>query len=265
MIRRIFSALLVTVFTAFPLDALPDSGPDGSWYGIYLRGVKIGFSHTATHSLDSTVVSTDRTVMVFSMLGTRDSVDTFVRAVSGTGAELRSFEFRLSGRDTEFKVLGTAKDSVLYLDISMGGETRRDTVNCSGPPQLPNTLALLFSSEEFYPGKTINAQVFDPSALSVQPLEVTVGELEWIELEGRQVNAWHVVQNLAGVRVDSWLDSNEGILREESGMGYSLTLAGQRRSRGRRLAQRFSRHTGADCRDTGPCTAHAPTAQSPGA
>lgn len=223
MISKWIPVFLLTSFLAAPSPASPDT-LESYWYGVFLRGVKIGFSHATAEFSDTSVVTTELTVMVFSMLGSRDSVHTFVRAVSGSDYGLRSFEFILGGRDTEFSASGAVAGSDLHLEVKLGGETRLDTVECGEPPQLPSTLGLLFSREGLESGKAFRAVVFDPTLLYTQLLEVEVRGRESVGPDSGAAEAWHIVQRMAGVRVDSWLDDSGRVLREESGLGYSLVL-----------------------------------------
>lgn len=197
---------------------------EDSWYGVYLRGEKIGWSHTTVTPCDSGILVDDTSRLEFTMLGKPETVETKLRSLSGDSLELRWFVFSLSGRDTRFGVCGTAIDTTLYLRVEMGGETRRDTLSFGKAPQVPGTVGLLFAREAVETGKKFRAVVFDPSALAAQELEAEAVGREPLPWRGATVLAWHIRQDLGGVRVDSWLDEKGVVLREESGMGYRLEL-----------------------------------------
>ncbi len=197
---------------------------ENSWYGVYLRGEKIGWSHTTVTPCDSGILVEDISRLEFMMLGKPETVETRMRSLSGDSLELRWFVFSLSGRETSFSVSGAAEDTMLYLSVEMGGENRRDTLSFGKAPQVPGTVGLLFAREAVAAGRRFSAVVFDPSALAAQELEAEVLGRERIPWHGAKVRAWHVRQDLGGVRVDSWLDENGVVLREESGIGYRLEL-----------------------------------------
>jgi len=195
---------------------------ENSWYGIYLKGQKIGWSHTVVSRADSGIAVQDISRLEFSMLGKPESVETRMLSLSGDSLELKHFTFSLSGRETRFRVEGLAQDTCLLLSVEMGGETRADTLSFSSLPQLPSTVGLLFAREAVAEGRKFSAVVFDPSSLAAQELEAEVAGREPIVWGEGEVIAWRIHQDLGGVRVDSWLDDQGQLLREHSGMGYQV-------------------------------------------
>ncbi|MBN2287951.1 MAG: transglutaminase domain-containing protein [Candidatus Glassbacteria bacterium] len=195
-----------------------------SWYGIYFQGQKIGYSNSTTSRQDSFLVITDRTYMSFSMLGSPQAVDSYLRAVADDSLRLLSFVFSISGEESEFGVRGTVEDSVLALQVTSAGETRSERVRVQGHPQLPSTVQLLLADLELEPGRRFSTTVFDPGSLANVPLEVEVLGREKITYQGREVEVWHLRESMLNMPVDTYLDDDGRMLEERSRMGYRVVL-----------------------------------------
>jgi Transglutaminase-like superfamily len=198
------------------------------WYGIYFKGQKIGYSESMTAHQDSTLVVTDRTYMTFAMLGRQQRVDSYTRAVTDDSLRLISFVFSISSEESDFGVRGRVEENELVLQITTAGETRDERVKLDGPPQLPSTVSLLLSEEEFEPGKRFSTTVFDPGSLANVPLVVEVIGRESITHGGQEVQVWHLQENMLNMLVDTYVDDEGQMLEERSQMGYRVVLEDER-------------------------------------
>jgi len=207
-----------------PAERLGKVESESNWYGIYMRDKKIGYSQSTTTNLDSQLVCTDRTYLEFTMVGRRQAINSYSRAVVDSRMNLQSFIFTLSGQDTDFGVRGRVDGEELALTITMAGESRGEIIELDEPIQLPNTVQLLLEEKGFEPGAKYSTQVFDPSSMKNVPLEIEVVGRESIEFRGTPTEVTHVRQNMGGLGVDSYFDSEGNLLVERSGMGYRLVL-----------------------------------------
>ncbi|MEA1996508.1 MAG: transglutaminase-like domain-containing protein, partial [Gemmatimonadota bacterium] len=197
---------------------------EAGWYGIYLNKQKIGYSATTVVRQDSFYISTDRSFMAFTMLGRKQAVNTYARAVTDDKMRLLSFIFTITGKETDFSVRGNVEDKWLNLEITMAGESRTEKVRIEEPPQLPSTVTMLINQRELKAGDRFKTVVFDPTSMSNRPLEIEVAGREEIPHRGEKTEVWHVRQFMAGMKVDSYIDNEGRLLEERSEMGYRLVL-----------------------------------------
>ena len=197
---------------------------DSQWYGIYFQDRKIGYSHSTISQQDSFYVSTDRTYMNVAMLGKQQEFDTYVRAVTDDKYQLRSFIFTLKGEDTDYGLRGRVDGKTLFVNIITAGEEHGQSIELDEPPQLPSTIGLLMSAKELNPGDKFSTTVFDPGSMSNQKTVIKVIGYEDIEYHGETKNLLHVHQDMGGMQVESYVDSEGNTLIEKSQMGYNVIL-----------------------------------------
>jgi len=197
---------------------------EARWYGIYFQGEKIGYSNSRMVRQDSQLVVTDRTYMSFAMIGRRQKVDSFVRAVTDDSLRLLSFVFSISSEDSEFGIRARVEENALVLQITSAGETRSERIELKERPQLPSTVELLLADRELEPGQRFSTMIFDPASLAEVPLEIEVIGRESIIHRDREVPVWHLRQNMLNMPVDTYLDEDGRMIEERSGMGYRVVL-----------------------------------------
>lgn len=212
-------------------EALDRLESESVWYGIYLQGSKIGYSHSITTVLDSAIITTDHTFLSFSMIGSRQEVTSYSRAVTDTLMRLQSFVFSLTGQDTDYGVRGRVDGNALNVVMSVAGESRGERIEIDEPPQLPSTIQLLFDDELLDSGGRYTTTVFDPSSMKNVPLTVEAAGDTAIEYQGAVVNVRRVIQRMSGLEIVSFIDSADNVIEERSGMGYRMVLEDEQSAR----------------------------------
>jgi hypothetical protein len=211
-----------------PLELSPEAldrlESESVWYGIYLKGSKIGYSRSNTTVLDSAIISNDYTFLSFSMMDSRQEVNSYSRAVTDTLMRLQSFVFSLTGQDTDYGVRGRVDGNVLNVVLNVAGESRGEQIEIDEPPQLPSTIQLLLDQELLESGGKFTTTVFDPSAMTNVPLTIEVLGDTSIEYRGAVVDVRRVREDMGGLEIISFIDSAGRVLEERSGMGYRLIL-----------------------------------------
>ena len=212
-------------------ERLGELESEESWYGIYVKNEKIGYSRTSVVTQDSLVISTDRTYMAFQMIGRNQSLNTYSRAVTDQRMQLVSFIFTINGEDTDYGVRGRVDGQWLNLNITVAGETRGERLHIDEPPQLPNTVELLLAGRELKKGLRISTTVFDPGSMANEPLVMEVLGREKITWSAAEKEVWHIREDMGGLRVDSYVDDQGQVLEERSGMGYRMVLEDEQTAR----------------------------------
>jgi hypothetical protein len=212
-------------------EALDRLESESVWYGIYLQGSKIGYSNSITTVLDSSIISTDHTFLSFSMIGSRQEVNSYSRAVTDTLMRLQSFVFSLTGQDTDYGVRGRVDGNALNVVMNVAGESRGERIEIEEPPQLPSTIQLLLDDELLESGGSYTTTVFDPSSMKNVPLTVQAAGDTSIQYRGEIVEVRKVLQQMGGLEIVSFVDSSGNVIVEQSGMGYRMVLEDEQSAR----------------------------------
>ncbi len=218
-----------------PLDLSPEAmdrlESESLWYGIYLQGSRIGYSHSITTVLDSVIISTDHTFLAFSMIGSRQQVNSYSRAVTDTLMRLQSFVFSLTGQDTDYGVRGRVDGNALNVVLTVAGESRGERIEIEEPPQLPGTIQLLIGNGLPDSAGSYTTTVFDPSSMKNVSLTIEAAGDSSIEYQGRLVAVRIVRQQMGGLAIVSFIDSAGNVIEERSGMGYRMVLEDEQSAR----------------------------------
>lgn len=214
--------------------------PGASFYSIRLGEVPIGYAASRIDTLpDGFILDDDMRLRVMA-LGNDAAAIARTRIHLGRRLELQKFEFALRSDFGEFTVDGTmAGDTALDLEINAGGDEQRMTVPTDGPILLPQVMPLhLALGAEPKPGATYTFEVFDPSTLERQRVDIEVvgretvifadsagydsSAVRWVPARYDTVETWHVKQGYGGVELESWIDPDGQVVKATSPLGYTI-------------------------------------------
>jgi hypothetical protein len=212
-------------------------GTAAEWRGVYYRGEKIGFSVSQTTATgDGFEVREDARLQMSLFGATTPAAVTTVAHVDDNFA-LRAFEFSLDPGTGPVQVTGTVKDRHLSLAIKTSGGTQTEERDLDEPPALSLNLPRRMAASGFKPGTAQQFQVFDPATLRNQPVTVSVGKREIVQLSSslptrvgsRQVYrptrtsipAFRLDLTFAGLHTTSWVTDTGEVVKEESPLGFS--------------------------------------------
>lgn len=203
------------------LDAAPPPGAvaaEDAWMGIYMRGEKIGYSHSRMTPSDGGYRFVESSYLRLSVLEQVQTVRVQIEAVTTPDFALRSFTVALDSGLGVFDVRGAVEDQTLVLHMTAGGEPTEQRVPLSEPIFLPSSARARLRSVPLTPGRTLALRVFDPTAMEHQPMQIRVIGRAPLTLDGTTVNAWQVRETFRGVESSVWLDDAGQTLREEGPM-----------------------------------------------
>lgn len=192
------------------------------WYGIYLKGQKIGNSHTRMLKGDREIRLQDETFLKLTLLGIPRELKITTAAKLSSAFVLRSFDFRLSSYLVDFRARGEVLGKVLFVKVNAGGVPENIALNFKDPPILWTDLTPALLAKGAEEGKTYRLPVFDPSTLSLREVAVRIIGRENLRLGKETVPARILQSEYAGIQTRSWIDSSGNILKEESPMGLTL-------------------------------------------
>jgi hypothetical protein len=189
--------------------------------GLYMRGEKIGYTHSRTRPVDGGFQFEETSHMRLSVLDQVQTVHAVIDATTAPDYSLRRFQISLDSGVGAFSVHGTVDGQALQLRTTAGGQNTDQALDLSGPLFLPSSARAHLHAAGLAPGAAVTLQVFDPAGMEYQPLQARVVAREGITVEGTMHDAWKVVESFRGIDSTVWLDDAGHALREEGPMGLT--------------------------------------------
>ncbi|MFH1641098.1 MAG: hypothetical protein ABIA66_03940, partial [Candidatus Omnitrophota bacterium] len=199
-----------------------------SWYGIYFKNAKIGYSHTQVTAAgkieDVSYTITTQAFLNLSILGESQLVWLEGEANLKENHLLKDFIFLLRMGDQKFSVEGRCKSAdklLLKINTASGSLEQELTV----PPDLMvaslfspfNMLANLKQREQFI----IN--FFNPVTQGIESARVRVLRREKLLASGVLSEALVIESDSQGFKTITWVDADKGdILRQETPLGWTV-------------------------------------------
>jgi hypothetical protein len=212
-------------------------GTAAEWRGVYYRGEKIGFSVSQTTATrDGFEVREDARLQMSLFGATTPAAVTTVAHVDDNFS-LRAFEFSLDPGTGPVQVNGTVAGKHISLTIKTASGTQSEERDLDAPPALSLNLPRRMAAAGFRPGTEQQFLVFDPATLRNEPVTVSVGKREIVQLTSalpvrvgsRQVYrptqtsipAFKLDMMFAGLHTSSWVTDTGEVVKEESPLGFS--------------------------------------------
>jgi len=203
--------ILLILFLASPLFARE------YWYGIYLKGNKIGYSSLSLNKTSSGYNVKEKMVMQLKMLGETKKVESETDVITDSRFNPLSLKFSLTTRDQKVKGDGkiSGKNLHIQLHTSGGGIIERD-LTYSGILHTNATLKAYLMN--FLPQKNMQISLFDPSTVTLSHAELNFISFKDTLLEGNKRKVFLYTLVYEGVTSKLYVIRGH-ILKEEGPMG----------------------------------------------
>ncbi len=201
-----------------------------SWMGIYMEGIKVGYSH----NMES----------VFSKEGekfTRSTNESWMRVsrLGGAPVEIASAQESIY-RDGEIPVETVVRTRMSESEIIISAEILEDKISFKMGEKLVKELAY---SEKFYlgipveeiirkgglkPENRFTYRILDPLSRSIQESSFHVIGREDVLILGKKLNLWHVrteMMSIIPVVMDEWMDDEGAIWKSVSRASFMTTTS----------------------------------------
>lgn len=216
--------------------------PGPAYYSVWREDRRVGWARSELDTIPSRdeFLLRDQLVLDLGALGLGGEARVRTRALLGPSLSLRRFSVEASGLLAQLSADGIVSgDTVLELTVRRGGETSSLRVPLDGPVVLSNALPLRLAAQGgAEPGERFDVRAFDPMELAPKTVRVEVLDRRlrsypdsavldsagggWHAVRRDTVRAWLVAQELAGIRVESWVDANGRLLEARTPSGFRL-------------------------------------------
>jgi len=208
--------------------------PGVAYYAVFQGDRRIGWAQTEIDTLPDAGGFTirDRLTLTRALVPGTDPLSMDVTARLGSTLALRTFRADVTGipgiRSVEGEVRG---DSLVDIMVVDEGEGRRSSVPLREPIVLAAAWPLRLAAQgDFEPGDRLRLNMFDPITATSMPVDLTILAYEqktypdsvialgglWVAAREDTVGAWWVEQEMAGVRLKSWVDEDGRLLIAEA-------------------------------------------------
>jgi hypothetical protein len=209
-----------------------------SWMQIEHEGLPIGYSHTWVDTnlkYDKTsYVLKNETILNFKMMGKEQWIIISVDATLDDQYSLQTFSAMISSTPYSTRITADRKKEGLFnvsLSSPMGERNfevtiPRDVVLYS--PMIEMTMKSLS------PGQSMRLKTIDPLTLTVADLTIRAVRRENMVLEGESKMATLLNVSYQGMNVNTWIDADGMILRQETPFGWVIRASTQHEIFGQR-------------------------------
>lgn len=235
-VKRLYFRPLATLLA----EAARTIPPGIAYYSVFQGDRRIGWAQTEVDTLPSGggFLLRDRLEIREALVPGTNPLSMVVEARLGPTLALETFRLRAVGipgvHTVEGEVRGDSTLDVRILGDEPGSET---SLPLEEPVVLNGAWSLRMAAQrDLRPGDRLRLNMFDPLTSAARPVDLTVLAQEqktfsdsvtavnglWVSAREDTVSAWWIEQEVAGVRLRSWVDEDGRLLIAEAPGGLRL-------------------------------------------
>lgn len=221
----LFGALLKRDYFIKSIDIREDQtlkrGREESFAGIYFQNERIGYvKNRLTESGTDEYILYQDAFLYLNILNESHPVDMRVKATLTREMLLKDFVFHFTSPFYKMSAEGYVEGQVVNFTLTTGKETISDTIRLKKQPFLSTDRRSYLLKQDLQPGDKLKIPYFDPISLSGKDTVMEYKGQEKILLNKRVYNLHHFVETFSGIKINSWLDDEGKVVKEESPAGF---------------------------------------------
>ena len=221
----LFAALLKRDYFIKSIDVREEQiikrGREESFAGIYFQNERIGFvKNRLTESGTDAYVLNQDAFLYLNILNESHPVDMRIRATLSRGMLLKDFVFHFTSPFYKMDAQGEVDGREVHFSLTTGKEKITDIIRLDKQPFLSTSNRSYLLKQNLQPGEKFKIPYFDPISLSGKDTVMEYKGQEKILVNKRIYTLHHFVENFSGVRINSWLDDEGKVIKEESPAGF---------------------------------------------
>jgi hypothetical protein len=192
-----------------------------SFLGVYFKGERIGYvKHVLTQGEGDELVLAQEAYLLLHILNEHHPVRMQARARLTRGSLLKGFEIHFDSPFYRMDASGEVEGNVVRFVINTGKDRISDSLRLASPPLLTTNRRAYLLDAGLKVGDKIKVPSFDPLSLAGQDAVVQYKGREKQIIQGRVYNLHRFVESYGSVRVNSWLNDEGLVVKEESPAGF---------------------------------------------
>ena len=221
----LFAALLKRDYFIKSIDVREEQiikrGREESFAGIYFQNERIGFvKNRLTESGTDAYVLYQDAFLYLNILNESHPVDMRIRATLSRGMLLKDFVFHFTSPFYKMNAQGEVDGQEVHFSLTTGKEKITDIIRLDKQPFLSTSNRSYLLKQNLQPGEKFKIPYFDPISLSGKDTVMEYKGQEKILINKRIYTLHHFIENFSGVRINSWLDDEGKVIKEESPAGF---------------------------------------------
>lgn len=191
------------------------------YQSIYFKDEKIGYvEHQFLPQDDQTLKIIQQARMELMISGQNHPVELDLEAMLGSRSDLLSFEFSFNSPFYQMQAVGSVKGETVSFELDTGNSVVRDKIVLDGPPRLSTSRRSYLLSQDIEEGEKLKIPWFDPFSLTGKESVIEYKGKEKVLINDRVYNLHRFTENFGGARLNSWLDDDGLVVKEESPAGF---------------------------------------------
>jgi hypothetical protein len=221
----LFGALLKRDYFIKSIDVREEQiisrGREESFAGIYFQHERIGFvKNRLTESGQDEFILYQDAFLYLNILNESHPVDMRVKATLTRDMLLKDFVFHFTSPFYKMDAEGKVEDQTVNFTLTTGKETISDSIQLQKPPFLSTNRRSYLLKQDLQAGDKLKIPYFDPISLSGKDTVMEYKGQKKILIKNRVYNLHHFVETFSGVKINSWLDEEGKVVKEESPAGF---------------------------------------------
>lgn len=192
-----------------------------SFAGIYFQRERIGYvkNRMIESGTDQYILYQDA-FLYLNILNESHPVDMRVKATLTRDMLLKDFVFHFTSPFYKMDAKGSVEGQVVKFSLTTGKETINDSIRLQKQPFLSTSNRSYLLKQDLKPGDKLKIPYFDPISLSGKDTVVEYKGQAKVLVNKRIYNLHHFVESFSGIRINSWLDEEGKVIKEESPAGF---------------------------------------------
>jgi len=191
------------------------------YQGIYFNDNKIGYveNHFIPDEKNNLVVR-QKAVMNINISGQTHPIDLDLEALLDPEDKLKQFSFDFSSPFYQMTATGIVEGNRVSFTLDTGNSVIKDEVLLDDAPMLSTSRRSFLLSQGIEEGEKVRVPWFDPLSLTAKESLIEYRGKKRVLIHDRVYNLHRFTELFAGTRVNSWLDDEGNVIKEESPAGF---------------------------------------------
>ena len=191
------------------------------YQSIYFKDEKIGYvENQFLPEDDGTLRIKQQATMQLMISGQNHPVELDLDALLGNQSDLLNFEFSFSSPFYRMRAEGTVNGNTVSFELDTGNNVVSDKIVLDGPPRLSTSRRSYLLNQDIDEGEKLKIPWFDPFSLTGKESVIEYRGKEKVLINDRVYNLHRFTERFAGARLNSWLDDDGLVIKEESPAGF---------------------------------------------
>jgi len=221
-------------------EATMSLAPGTNFYALRMGEATIGTASSRLDTVSGGFVLEDLMTLDLRAMGQQGSAIVRSQVSLSPTLRMQGFSFSLTSDGGSFSARGSVDgDTLVLVSIESAGGTENLSFRVPDAPLSAAVVPIrLAMGGELIVGKTLRLPIFDPSTLSLRPVEVEVLAREmrmvpdsamrdpatgrWVLASSSATEAWHIRETYGGISTESWIDGDGRIISSSSAMGFLI-------------------------------------------